>query len=236
MRSRNEPMNEAAGRRGDRGLWWDRAGHSPRVCPARSPRRAAGAGPRRPRRGCSRSAVARWAGACHPHRRGRLRTGRGGGSRRSRNASGNIDVWVNDAMATVFAQFVDTEPEEFKRATEVTYLGAVYGTMAALRRMTARDHGTIIQVGSALSYRAIPLQAAYCGAKFAIRGSPTRSAPSYCTTRARSDHDGPAAGREHDAVQLVSFKVARASEAGPADLPARDSRRSDLLGGAAPPP
>jgi short-subunit dehydrogenase len=83
---------------------------------------------------------------------------------------GPIDVWVNDAMATVFARFVDTEPEEFKRATEVTYLGTVYGTMAALKRMTARDRGKIVQVGSALSYRAIPLQAAYCGAKFGIRG------------------------------------------------------------------
>jgi len=83
---------------------------------------------------------------------------------------GDIDVWVNDAMATVFARFVDTEPEEFKRATEVTYLGAVYGTMAALKRMTARDRGTIVQVGSALAYRAIPLQAAYCGSKFGIRG------------------------------------------------------------------
>ena len=83
---------------------------------------------------------------------------------------GDIDVWVNDAMATVFARFVDTEPEEFKRATEVTYLGAVYGTMAALKRMSARNRGTIVQVGSALSYRAIPLQAAYCGSKFGIRG------------------------------------------------------------------
>src|SRR3984885_11611006 len=83
---------------------------------------------------------------------------------------GPIDTWVNDAMATVFARFVDTSPEEFKRATEVTYLGTVYGTMAALGRMTARDRGTIIQVGSALSYRSIPLQAAYCGAKFGIRG------------------------------------------------------------------
>ena len=83
---------------------------------------------------------------------------------------GPIDIWVNDAMATVFARFVDTRPEEFKRATEVTYLGAVYGTMAALKRMVARDRGTIVQVGSALAYRAIPLQAAYCGAKFGIRG------------------------------------------------------------------
>jgi short-subunit dehydrogenase len=83
---------------------------------------------------------------------------------------GPIDTWINDAMATVFAKAVDTDPAEFKRATEVTYLGTVYGTMAALRRMTVRDHGKIIQVGSALSYRAIPLQGAYCGSKFAIRG------------------------------------------------------------------
>jgi NAD(P)-dependent dehydrogenase (short-subunit alcohol dehydrogenase family) len=83
---------------------------------------------------------------------------------------GPIDVWVNDAMATVFAAVVDTEPHEFRRATEVTYLGTVHGTMAALKRMRARDRGVIIQVGSALSYRAIPLQAAYCGAKFGIRG------------------------------------------------------------------
>ncbi len=83
---------------------------------------------------------------------------------------GHIDVWVNDAMATVFAQFIHLEPEEFKRATEVSYLGTVYGTMVALSRMKPRDHGTIVQVGSALSYRSIPLQAAYCGAKFGVRG------------------------------------------------------------------
>jgi len=83
---------------------------------------------------------------------------------------GPIDVWVNDAMATVFARFLDVEPEEFKRATEVTYLGTVYGTMSALKRMVARDRGIVVQVGSALAYRAIPLQSAYCGAKFGIRG------------------------------------------------------------------
>lgn len=83
---------------------------------------------------------------------------------------GHIDVWVNDAMATIFAPFHDIEPEEFRRVTEVTYLGQVYGTMAALKHMRARDYGTIVQVGSALSYRAIPLQSAYCGAKFAVRG------------------------------------------------------------------
>lgn len=83
---------------------------------------------------------------------------------------GPIDVWVNAAMATVFAEFQDIEPAEFRRATEVTYLGYVWGTLAAYRRMRRRDRGTIVQVGSALSYRAIPLQSAYCGAKFAIRG------------------------------------------------------------------
>ncbi len=83
---------------------------------------------------------------------------------------GPIDVWVNDAMVTIFAPVHEITPTEFRRQTEVTYLGTVYGTMAALRRMRARRQGTIVQVGSALSYRAIPLQSAYCGAKFAIRG------------------------------------------------------------------
>ena len=85
-------------------------------------------------------------------------------------ALGPIDVWVNVAMTTVYAPFGEITPAEYKRATEVTYLGYVYGTMAALRRMRRRNLGTIVQVGSALSYRAIPLQAPYCGAKFAIRG------------------------------------------------------------------
>jgi len=84
--------------------------------------------------------------------------------------AGPIDVWVNDAMATVFAPLAQTAPDEFRRATEVTYLGTVHGTMAALRRMVPRDRGVVVQVGSALAYRAIPLQAAYCGAKFAVRG------------------------------------------------------------------
>lgn len=83
---------------------------------------------------------------------------------------GSIDVWVNNAMVTIFARFADITPEEFRRATEVTYLGAVYGTMAALKRMVARDSGVIVQVGSALAYRSIPLQAPYCGAKHAIAG------------------------------------------------------------------
>jgi NADP-dependent 3-hydroxy acid dehydrogenase YdfG len=81
-----------------------------------------------------------------------------------------IDVWVNNAMATMFAPVSEISPEEFRRITEVTYLGHVYGTMAALIHMRSRNIGTIVQVGSALGYRAIPLQSAYCGAKFAIRG------------------------------------------------------------------
>ena len=84
--------------------------------------------------------------------------------------AGPIDVWVNDAMATVFAPVSEVTADEFRRATEVTYLGTVHGTMAALRRMVPRNRGAVVQVGSALAYRAIPLQAAYCGAKFAVRG------------------------------------------------------------------
>jgi NAD(P)-dependent dehydrogenase (short-subunit alcohol dehydrogenase family) len=83
---------------------------------------------------------------------------------------GPIDVWVNNAMATVFAPFHEITAEEYRRSTEVTYLGTVHGTMAALRRMRARGAGTIVQVGSALAYRGIPLQSPYCGAKHAIQG------------------------------------------------------------------
>ena len=93
-----------------------------------------------------------------------------GAAQHAEEVLGPIDVWVNNAMTTVFAPFHDIEPDEYRRATEVTYLGAVHGTISALRRMRARDNGTIVQVGSALAYRAIPLQSAYCGAKHAIRG------------------------------------------------------------------
>ena len=83
---------------------------------------------------------------------------------------GPIDVWVNNAMATIFAFFADIEPDEFVRSTEVTYLGTVWGTRAALGRMLQRDSGSIVQVGSAMAYRGIPLQAPYCGAKHATKG------------------------------------------------------------------
>ena len=83
---------------------------------------------------------------------------------------GPIDIWVNNAMASVFSPVKEMQPEEYKRVTEVTYLGVVYGTLAALKRMLPRDRGTIVQVGSALAYRSIPLQSAYCAAKHAVAG------------------------------------------------------------------
>ena len=85
-------------------------------------------------------------------------------------ALGPIDIWVNNAMVTIFAPFKEIAADEFKRVTEVTYLGNVHGTMAALKRMLPRDRGVVVQVSSALAYRSIPLQSAYCGAKHAITG------------------------------------------------------------------
>jgi short-subunit dehydrogenase len=83
---------------------------------------------------------------------------------------GPIDVWVNDAMTSVFGPFWEIDPRDFERVTEVTYLGVVNGTRAALARMRPRDRGVVVQVGSALAYRGIPLQSAYCGAKHAVQG------------------------------------------------------------------
>jgi NAD(P)-dependent dehydrogenase (short-subunit alcohol dehydrogenase family) len=83
---------------------------------------------------------------------------------------GPIDVWVNNAFAGIFSPFLETTPEEFRRVTEVTYLGQVHGTRAALKRMIPRDRGAVVLVGSALAYRGIPLQSAYCGAKHALQG------------------------------------------------------------------
>jgi NAD(P)-dependent dehydrogenase (short-subunit alcohol dehydrogenase family) len=83
---------------------------------------------------------------------------------------GPIDIWINNAMTSVFSPIKQMTPEEFRRVTEVTYLGYVYGTLAALKRMLPRDRGVIVQVGSALAYRGIPLQAAYCAAKHAVQG------------------------------------------------------------------
>src|SRR4051794_27694910 len=102
---------------------------------------------------------------------------------------GPIDVWVNDAMTTVFSWFDEIEPDEFRRATEVTYLGAVWGTRSALKRMLPRDRGTVMQVGSALAYRGIPLQAPYCGAKHAMKGF-TESIRTELRARRSSVHVG----------------------------------------------
>jgi len=85
-------------------------------------------------------------------------------------ALGPIDIWVNNAMATIFAPLTKITPEDYRRVTDVTYHGYVWGTMAALKRMRPRRQGTIVQVGSALAYRSIPLQSAYCGAKHAVKG------------------------------------------------------------------
>ncbi|HEX5236774.1 MAG TPA: SDR family oxidoreductase [Silvibacterium sp.] len=86
------------------------------------------------------------------------------------NQLGPIDVWVNDAMVSVFSPVKEMEAADYQRVTDVLYLGFVYGTLSALRRMLPRDRGTIVQIGSALSYRSIPLQSAYCAAKHAING------------------------------------------------------------------
>ena len=91
-------------------------------------------------------------------------------AKRIEDELGPIDVWVNNAMVTIFAPVHEISAEEYRRVTEVTYLGQVHGTLAALKHMRERNRGTIVQVGSALSYRAIPLQSAYCAAKFAVRG------------------------------------------------------------------
>src|SRR5687767_4253384 len=96
---------------------------------------------------------------------------------------GAPDIWINNAMASVFSPVTQMTAEEFRRVTEVTYLGVVHGTLAALRRMLPRDHGSIVQVGSALAYRGIPLQSAYCAAKHAVQG--------FCDSlRAELLHDG----------------------------------------------
>jgi len=85
-------------------------------------------------------------------------------------AFGPIDIWINNAMLSVFSPIMEMEPDEYRRVTEVTYHGTIWGTLAALRRMQPRDRGTIVQVGSALAYRGIPLQSAYCAAKHAVQG------------------------------------------------------------------
>jgi NAD(P)-dependent dehydrogenase (short-subunit alcohol dehydrogenase family) len=111
---------------------------------------------------------------------------------------GGIDVWINNAMATIFSPAHDVTPQEFRRATDVTYLGGVWGTLAALRRMKPRGRGTIVQVGSALVYRSIPLQAPYCAAKAALRGF---------TDSLRSELAHERSGVHLTMVQLAAFNT-----------------------------
>ncbi len=106
---------------------------------------------------------------------------------RSERELGPIDLWVNNAMTTIFSPFSEIEPEEYARATEVTYLGTVWGTKAALERMKPRNSGKVVLVGSALAYRGIPLQAPYCGAKHAIKGF-------FESVRAELIHEGSKVG------------------------------------------
>ncbi len=144
---------------------------------------------------------------------------------------GPIDIWVNNAMVTVFGPVHATTPAEFRRATEVTYLGTVHGTMAALKRMRPRDRGNIVQVGSALAYRSVPLQAAYCGAKSAIRGFTD-------SLRCELLHEG--SHIRLTMVQLSAFNTPQfdwahclhgpRAAAAPADLRARGGGRRHRLG------
>ena len=136
---------------------------------------------------------------------------------------GPLDVWVNNAMTTSFAPLSDTKPEDFRRAIEVTFLGQVWGTMAALARMRPRDRGNIVNVGSALAFIGIPLQSPYCAAKFACRGF-FESTRAELTARGQSCpplHGAPA-GCQHPAVRLVPDLDGPPPSAGPAHLSAGD--------------
>jgi NAD(P)-dependent dehydrogenase (short-subunit alcohol dehydrogenase family) len=156
---------------------------------------------------------------------------------------GPLDAWVNNAMAAVLAEVADTSPEEFKRVTEVTYLGSVHGTGIALRRFLPRNRGTIVQVGSALSRRGIPLQASYCGAKHALEGF-LESLRAELRHRHANIHVslGPVPGVNTPQFDWVRTRLRRIPQPVPADLPAevaarRDRRRRrapaarDLVGG-----
>ena len=125
-------------------------------------------------------------------------------ARRVEQELGPIDIWVNDAMTSVFSPIKEMTPDDFKRVTEVTYLGYVYGTLAALKRMLPRDRGTIVHVGSALAYRSIPLQAAYSASKHAGPGILCVAALRAHSRRQQGeDHHGADAGAEHSAVRMV---------------------------------
>lgn len=155
---------------------------------------------------------------------------------------GFIDVWVNNAMTTVFGAVEDVSPAEIRRTTEVTYLGQVHGTMAALERMRPRDRGRIVNVGSALAFVGIPLQAAYCGAKFAVRGFtesvraelladgsgvtisqvhlPALNTPQFGWCESKMDHEAMPVPPIYD-VDVAAAAIVAAAE---------DGRRSSMVG------
>jgi NADP-dependent 3-hydroxy acid dehydrogenase YdfG len=143
---------------------------------------------------------------------------------------GPIDIWIDNAMATIFAPLARVSPDEYRRATEVTYLGCVYGTMAALKRMLPRNRGTIVQVGSALAYRAIPLQAPYCGAKHAVRGF-TDSLRCELLHEKSNVHVTivQIARAQHAAIRLGTEQNAAPSAADGRDLSARGGSRGSRL-------
>ena len=150
-------------------------------------------------------------------------------AQRLEDTFGPIDVWVNNAMTSVFSPVKEMTADEFRRVTEVTYLGAVHGTLAALRRMLPRDRGTIVQVGSALAYRGIPLQSAYCAAKHAMQGF----TESLRTELLHDESNVWVTMVQLPAVNTPQFDwvksaAAKQGTAGPADLPARGrgARRS----------
>lgn len=145
---------------------------------------------------------------------------------------GPIDIWVNNAMASVFSPVKEMQAEEYKRVTEVTYLGLVYGTLAALKRMLPRDRGIIVQVGSALVYRSIPLQSAYCAAKHAIAGfTDSLRCELLHEKKQSSGHDGPDARFEHAPIWMGQKPPEAQGAACPADLPTGGRCKGHLLGG-----
>ncbi|MFD2349348.1 SDR family oxidoreductase [Nonomuraea ferruginea] len=148
---------------------------------------------------------------------------------------GPIDVWINSAFSSVFARFADISPEEYERATAVTYLGYVWGTKVALDLMRPRNRGTIVQTGSALAHRAVPLQSAYCGAKHAIRGF----TESLRTELLAEGSDVRVTMVQLPAVNTPQFdwvlsKLRRHPQPVPPDLPARGGRPGRRVRGRAP--
>ena len=134
---------------------------------------------------------------------------------------GPIDIWVNNAMTSVFSPIKQMTADEFKRVTDVTYLGYVHGSLSALKRMLPRNRGVIVHVGSALAYRSIPLQAAYCAAKHAVLGFHAALRTELLHDRSEcADHDGPNAGAQHAPVWLGKKQVTAQSSTRSANLSA----------------